>query len=203
MAAVAHVEVELAHSPMTSAGVVVGEATGPTSVVAVVAEMVDVMAVAMAVEATDAGATHVTDVADHPHIVVVETEGIAGVIHEKWKDAKEGASSASKKDTLRHTALKEAAEEEIREIVPLVAIDVETIACVVAMAEMALPAAKCRGAAHRQESAPNTTTVESTVPVTDGTNGTTVHATVGITVLVTEVPHLVATTEKKVEALAT
>ena len=112
MAAVVHVEVELAHSPTTNAGVVVGEATGPTSVVAVVAETVDVMAVAMALEAKDAGVTHVTDVADHPHIVE-ETEGIAGVIHEKWKDAKEGASSASKKDTLRHTALKEAAEEEI------------------------------------------------------------------------------------------
>lgn len=85
----------------------------------------------------------------------------------------------------------------------MVATDVETIACVVAITEMVLPAAKCPGAAHRQESAPNTTTAESTVPVTDGT---TVHATVGITVLVTEVPHLVATTEStemKVEALAT
>jgi hypothetical protein len=100
VAAVAHAEVELVHNPTTSAGVVVGEATGPTSVVAVVAETVDVMAVAMAVEATDAGATHVTDVADHPHIVV-ETEGIAGVIHEKWKDAKEGASSASKKGHIK------------------------------------------------------------------------------------------------------
>lgn len=210
-------EAELAHRLTTSAGVVVGVATGPTSAAAVAAGTVDVMvvaAVAMAIEATDAEATHVIDVADHPQ-PMEETEGVVGAIHGKWKDAKEGASFASKKDTLRHTALKKAAEEEIRETVPLmVATDAETIACVAATTEMALPAAKCRGAAHRQESAPKTTAAESTVPVTDRT---TAHANApnapnaGITVLVTEALHPaealppVATTEEMttVEALAT
>lgn len=207
-------EAELAHRPATSAGVVVGVATGPTSAAAVAAGTVDVMAVAvvaMAIEATDAEATHVIDVADHPQ-PMEETEGVVGAIHGKWKDAKEGASFASKKDTLRHTALKKAAEEEIRETVPLmVATDAETIACVAATTEMALPAAKCRGAAHRQESAPKTTAAESTVPVTDRTTAHANAPNAGITVLVTEALHPaealppVATTEEMttVEALAT
>jgi hypothetical protein len=200
-----HVKAEPALRPTTSAGAAADEATGPTSVAVVAAETAD----ARAAEAPDAGVSHGTSAADHLPLTI-EEEGIAEVILGKWKDAREGASSASRKDTSRRTAQRGAAEEEMRgTVLHLAETDAETSACRAAMAEMAPPAATFRGAARHQETVCHSTSAGSIAPGKDGNtalvrDGTTVHATAnGTTVLVTEVLHPVATTEKTAEALAT